>query len=101
MPIFAPPDDLSPAAMRYVRKMGADNRAFAAALVDMGVRGHIRMVEERRRLVLKQQDPDRAARCVERRFRGRKSRAATSFVQPGESIVMEQKNHDEFLFCEE
>ena len=32
--------------MRYVTKMGADNRAFAAALVDMGVRGHIRMVEE-------------------------------------------------------
>ena len=26
--------------------MGSDNRAFAAALVDMGVRGHIRLVEE-------------------------------------------------------
>ena len=46
VPIFSPPDDLSPAAMRYVTKMGADNRTFAAALVDMGVRGHIRMVEE-------------------------------------------------------
>ena len=32
--------------MRYVTKMGADNRAFAAALVDMGVRGHVRLVEE-------------------------------------------------------
>ena len=32
--------------MRYVWKMGADNRAFAAALVDMGVRGHVRLVEE-------------------------------------------------------
>ena len=46
MPIFSPPDDLTPAGMRYVTKMSADNRAFAAALVDMGVRGHIRMVEE-------------------------------------------------------
>ena len=27
-------------------KMNADNRAFAAALVDMGVRGHIKLVEE-------------------------------------------------------
>ena len=46
VPLFSPPDDLSPAAMRYMSKMGADNRAFAAALVDMGVRGHVRMVEE-------------------------------------------------------
>lgn len=43
VPLFSPPDDLSPAGMRYVREMSADNRAFAAALVDMGVRGHIRI----------------------------------------------------------
>ena len=46
VPIFSPPDELTPAGMRYVTKMGSDNRAFAAALVDMGVRGHIRLVEE-------------------------------------------------------
>lgn len=46
VPLFSPPDDLSPAAMRYVWKMGADNRAFAAALVDLGVKGHVRLVEE-------------------------------------------------------
>ena len=46
VPIFAPPDGLSPAGMRYMSKMNADNRAFAAALVDMGVRGHIKLVEE-------------------------------------------------------
>ncbi len=46
VPIFAPPDGLSPAGMRYISKMNADNRAFAAALVDMGVRGHIKLVEE-------------------------------------------------------
>ena len=46
VPIFAPPDGLSPAGMRYISKMNADNRAFAAALVDMGVRGHVKLVEE-------------------------------------------------------
>jgi uncharacterized membrane protein YgcG len=45
VPLFSPSDDLSPAGMRYVVKEGADNRAFAAALVDMGVRGHIRISE--------------------------------------------------------
>ena len=46
VPTFSPPDGLSPAGMRYVTKMNADNRAFAAALVDMGVRGHIKLTEE-------------------------------------------------------
>ena len=48
VPLYSPPDDLSPADMRYVTEMGADNRTYAAALVDMGVRGHIRLVEEDR-----------------------------------------------------
>ncbi|HEX2802381.1 MAG TPA: DUF2207 domain-containing protein, partial [Sphingomicrobium sp.] len=46
VPLFSPPHDLSPAGMRYIAEMEADNRSFAAALVDMGVRGHIRIVEE-------------------------------------------------------
>ena len=45
VPIFSPPDGLSPAATRYVSEMGSDNRAFAAAIVDLGVRGRIRLVE--------------------------------------------------------
>ena len=32
--------------MCYVTKISADNRSFAAALVDMGVHGHIKMSEE-------------------------------------------------------
>ena len=47
VPIFAPPDQLSPAAMRYVVEQSFDNRAFAAALVEAGVKGHIRLVEEK------------------------------------------------------
>ena len=48
VPVFSPPDDLSPAGMRYVTKMASDNRTFAAALVDMGVEGHVRLIEEDR-----------------------------------------------------
>ena len=46
VPIFSPPDGLSAAAMRYITEMGADSRAFAAALVELGVGGHIRLTEE-------------------------------------------------------
>jgi hypothetical protein len=45
VPIFAPPDGLSAAATRYVRRMGFDNRAFAAAIVESGVKGKLRLEE--------------------------------------------------------
>ncbi|HYD14040.1 MAG TPA: DUF2207 domain-containing protein [Allosphingosinicella sp.] len=45
VPIFAPPDELTAAAVRFIRRMGFDNRVFAAAIVDSGVRGKLRMVE--------------------------------------------------------
>ena len=46
VPIFSPPDELSPAAMRYVTEQKLDNRAFAAALVDGAVKGHVKLEEE-------------------------------------------------------
>ena len=45
VPLFAPPDGMSAAAIRYVRRMGYDNRGFAAAIVESGVRGKIRLEE--------------------------------------------------------
>jgi hypothetical protein len=46
VPIFTPPDDMSAAEIRYVSKMGIDNRAFSAAIVDCGVRGALRLREQ-------------------------------------------------------
>ena len=45
VPLFAPPQGMSAAAIRYVRRMGYDNRAFAAAIVESGVRGKLRLEE--------------------------------------------------------
>jgi uncharacterized membrane protein YgcG len=47
VPLFTPPEKMSAAALRYVRRMGYDNRAFAAAIVESGVGGKIRLVEEK------------------------------------------------------
>jgi uncharacterized membrane protein YgcG len=41
MALYQPPQDLSPAAMRYLRRMGFDNKVFTAALLDMAVRGFL------------------------------------------------------------
>lgn len=45
VPLFEPPDGLSAAAIRYIRRMAFDNRAFAAAIVESGVRGRLRLEE--------------------------------------------------------
>ncbi len=95
VPIFAPPDDLSPAGMRYVREMSADNRAFAAALVDMGVRGHVKLAEEDGGFL----SGDK--RTIERLTSSNalpedEEAAIAQLLSPGEIIVMKQENHTAF-----
>ena len=46
IPLFAPPDGMSPAAARYVDRMSFDNHCFTAAIINCGVKGHLRIVEE-------------------------------------------------------
>jgi hypothetical protein len=43
IPLFSPPDRMSAAGVRYVDRMGFDDRCFAAAIVDLGVNGHLKM----------------------------------------------------------
>jgi uncharacterized membrane protein YgcG len=95
VPLFSPPDGLTPAAMRYVTKMGADNRTFAAALVDMGVRGHVRLVEEEGGFFSR--DKTRLERLAGSESLPPEEEAALrELCMTGESIVMEQKNHSKF-----
>jgi hypothetical protein len=96
VPIFSPPDDLTPAAMRYIVNMGADNRTFAAALVDMGVRGHIKLSEEEGGFFSR--DKTRLARLAgsEQPLPADEEAALRKLAMTGESIVMEQKNHEKF-----
>jgi hypothetical protein len=46
VPLFAPPEGMSAAAVRYVKRMGFDDRCFSASIVQCGVRGKLRIVEE-------------------------------------------------------
>jgi len=46
IPLYEPPEGLSPAAMRYLMEMGYDDKCFAAAVIDMGVKGCVRIEED-------------------------------------------------------
>jgi uncharacterized membrane protein YgcG len=46
MPLYEPPANLSPAAMRYLVRMGFDNKCFTAAILDMATRGFLKIKEQ-------------------------------------------------------
>src|SRR6202008_999191 len=43
---YEPPAGLSPAAMRYLVRMGYDSKTFAAAVLDMAVKGYLKIKEQ-------------------------------------------------------
>ena len=45
VPLFGPPDGMSAAAVRYVSQMSFDDKTFSAAIIDLGVRGHLMLKE--------------------------------------------------------
>jgi hypothetical protein len=53
VPLFQPPEGMSAPAVRYVRRMGFDNRVFASAIVESGVKGKIRLTEHQEGLIFK------------------------------------------------
>lgn len=97
VPIFSPPDDLSPAAMRYVTEQKFDNRAFAAAVVDAAVKGHVRIEEEsallglsKNRFIVGTENP--AATPLDDAERS----AIAALVAPGERLEMDKEHHATF-----
>jgi uncharacterized membrane protein YgcG len=95
VPIFTPPDGLSAAAMRYIVEMGADSRAFAAALVELGVGGHLRLTEEEGGFF--RRDKTRIDKAPGRSVpREPEASMLSRLFAGGDSILMEQKNHATF-----
>lgn len=45
-PRYKAPEGLSPASVRYIERMGYDNRAFAGAIVNLAVKGYVRIIED-------------------------------------------------------
>lgn len=79
VPQFAPPDNLSPDALRYLYAMTNDRKVFAAALVDMAVGGFLTIHQEDETFVLQKtgriQDkalPASQAAAAKELFRDRK-----------------------------
>jgi hypothetical protein len=87
MAVYEPPANLSPSSMRYLMRMGYDNKTFAAAILDMAVRGFLKIAEESGayRLTLTGKD-DRALTPDEKQI-------ASALFEGRNDILLQQENH--------
>jgi uncharacterized membrane protein YgcG len=88
MPLYEPPSGWSPAAIRYLRKMGFDDKAFAAAVVDMAVKKYLTIEKHDDKYTLRRvgKGDDKALAAEERV-------AAQTLLGDDDSIKLEQSNH--------
>ena len=87
MALYEPPANLSPSSMRYLMRMGYDNKTFAAAILDMAVRGFLKISEESGayRLTLTGKD-DRVLTPDEKQI-------ASALFEGRNELLLQQTNH--------
>ncbi|HEY5337207.1 MAG TPA: DUF2207 domain-containing protein [Rhizomicrobium sp.] len=90
IPLFAPPRDFSPAALRYVWHMKYDRKAFAASLVDMAVKGYLKITQDDD-YTLTRTGKDALDAGLSTGERAMGERLFTS----GNTLVLKQENHDD------
>ena len=88
IPLYEPPEGISPAAARFIQKMQFDNKAFAAAVVNMAVKGFVSISEDKKKkfTLKKNGDGQDLLTAGERSIAGKLFRSSAS-------VKLENKNH--------
>ena len=88
LPVESPPKGISPAAARYISQMGYDSKIFTVAIVDMAVKGYLRIEqEEDKTYVLVRGDADEEVLTPE------EAGIARTLLGSDELVELKQANH--------
>ncbi|MEI9996570.1 MAG: DUF2207 domain-containing protein [Rhizomicrobium sp.] len=90
IPLFAPPAGLSPEAVRYIHNMAYDRKAFAAALINMAVKGYLTIAEAGGTYTLTRTGKSEAAAQLSA---SESAMGKELFDGPEDSIELKQTNH--------
>ena len=85
--LYEPPDNLSPAAVRFITQMGYDDKAFAATIVNMAVKGFLSISEKAGEYTLQKNPESKAVLSHDEQG------VASKLFVSGSSIVLKQTNH--------
>jgi hypothetical protein len=56
IPLYTPPGNLSPAAVRFIKEMGSDNKGFTAAVINMAIKGAVLIRQEQKEYTLEKKE---------------------------------------------
>jgi len=87
IPLFSPPSGFSPAGVRFISRMGYDDKAFAAAVVDMAVKGAVLIEEDGGDFTLVPRDAAKEALSTG------EQRIAAALFSGGGSVTVKDTNH--------
>ncbi len=87
IPLYEPPDNLSPAALRFITEMGYDHHVFAAAVISMAVKGYLTVKEHDGEYTLKRTETDESGLSPEEK------KIAAKLFKGKDSIKLETDNH--------
>lgn len=93
IPLFTPPQGLSPAAVRYVKDMAFGRNSFTAAIISLAVKGFVRIEEDDKEFTLHK---EKTAAGAPRLTAGETAVLNTLLPGARKSIKMEQANHSDF-----
>jgi uncharacterized membrane protein YgcG len=91
VPLYEPPENLSPAAMRYLKRMGFDEATFTAAVLGLAAKGYLTIEhgDSRTYRLLRKKSWETAGQKL---VSDEKSLAGKLF-ENGETLELEQSNH--------
>ncbi len=87
MPVYIPPDNLSPAAMRFIAQMGYDHKVFAASVIDMAVKGALTIEEANGTTTLRKKEGGPVTLSAE------EQKIASHLFRSGNVLALERKHH--------
>ena len=87
VPQWEIPEGLSPAAVRFVWKMGFDSKAFAAAVLNMAVKRYVKIVQEKDEYTIEKDKADPSVLAPE------EQKGVDSLLGASDSITLKDTNH--------
>ena len=88
IPLFEPPQGFSPAGTRFLMRLGFDNKAFTAAVVDMAVKGYLTIEENDGDYILRKRNNLEAPLSS-----GERKLAGSLFSGLGDAVELKNENH--------
>ncbi|HEY2235756.1 MAG TPA: DUF2207 domain-containing protein [Candidatus Angelobacter sp.] len=95
VPLYEPPNNMSPAAMRFLERMGADEKGFTAAIMGLAAKGYLTIEQDESKtykLVRRKDATDK-----DRNLSADEKNLARTLFEGGSPLVLKNENHTVLL----